>query len=52
MYRTKECDNSSIVLVHQYGRDDVVCKPIMYCENSNVLEGGETTSDKAIFALW
>ena len=52
VYTTKECDNSSIVLVHQYGGYDVICKPIMYCENSNVLEGGETTSHKAVFALW
>ena len=35
VYTTKECDNSSIVLVHQYGGYDVKCKPIMYCENSN-----------------
>ena len=52
VYTTKECDNSSIVLVHHYGGYDVKCKPIIYCENSNVLEGGETTSHKAIFALW
>ena len=27
MYTTKECNNNSIVIVHQHGSCDVTCKP-------------------------